>query len=1050
MKRINLFLLFTVLICKTATGFSQNVFEGHVLTKEGAWCWFADPRALHHENTDGTINSTYIGYIDVHGAIKATQYNNLTGAVNEVLIRSYFQPDDHDNPTFLILPDDRVMIFYSRHTDEKCFYYRITKNPGDITTLGDEKKIVTDHNTTYPSPFILSNDPDHIYLCWRGLNWHPTIGRLTLPDENDNTYFDWGPKQIVQSSGSRPYAKYMSNGLDKIYLTYTTGHPDNENPNFVYFNYINIPSSNASEITLTDVKGKELSTINNQIHNVNKTNAYVANNPDAIVDNAAYRNWTWQVSMDTNGYPVIAMVRINSNKTSHDYYYARWTGNQWQKVFLANGGGHFHQSPGLEMCYSGGMTIDNTNSNQIYCSVPITGVNGKVYEIIKYTVADNGEVTSEAITKNSKKNNARPYSISNGANINLVWMYGDYYDWIVSSSRPEGFPTEIHSDFELPTQPVELEKNLIMHEDFSSPIEGEVIKDGLLESNTLTNLEIIPENSSTEFTVSVSPYISADAYSGRICKIGDIVYGVKASTLKPYIKVGGDTYESTNVLGNSDVWKTENRGTGGQWYSPTKLKFFSLTITYKDGVLRSYINGLLDQSIEIQSLILGDVKVGGFIGSMTDCRVYDRELSSDEIKEISEQLTFDLEAYAFLDIEVPEFIYSDIVLQSEIFSGSPIKWVTTNSALITPSGIVNLPQTPTKVTLIASLGGLEKKFEVTVMPRNIEENKMLIYEFEASDVYTHNNIKYVKDKSGKGNDATLYGNAIINGTLDLSGNTNNGFSSNGYAQAPDGILDDLRSYSVAVKVNPKSLNNAPRIYDFGSDAGNSVFGRANVLTAGFKFNGGTTAMIDSSEPLLVSEETFLVFTFDAKTKLTKIFLDGRETASSTKIKNEPYMLVGNDRNYIGRTQWWDHSVALSNVDFCGTIDEFTLFNIALTEDEIMQLYSSSTSTNQVDSEMVEYRLSSTWIQRSENLFIYASDDNTAKNIRLDIIDSMGRIVQSHNPINFPYNFKSPKTSGWYIVRITSDYVNVQALKLIVAGFNFPTTLLFSKEINFFV
>ena len=37
-----------------------------VVTDEGAWCWFADPRALHYENETGSINATYIGYIDVY------------------------------------------------------------------------------------------------------------------------------------------------------------------------------------------------------------------------------------------------------------------------------------------------------------------------------------------------------------------------------------------------------------------------------------------------------------------------------------------------------------------------------------------------------------------------------------------------------------------------------------------------------------------------------------------------------------------------------------------------------------------------------------------------------------------------------------------------------------------------------------------------------------------------------------------------------------------------------------------------------------------------
>ena len=156
---------------------------GYQVAAEGAWCWFADPRALHYENKEGTINKTYIGYIDIHGNIKAMQYDFQKKEQEEVLIRSYFQPDDHNNPTFLVLPDERIMIFYSRHTDEPCFYYRVSRIPGDITTLGEEKRIETKNNTTYPSPFILSDDPEHIYLCWRGIGWHPTIAKLSLPDD---------------------------------------------------------------------------------------------------------------------------------------------------------------------------------------------------------------------------------------------------------------------------------------------------------------------------------------------------------------------------------------------------------------------------------------------------------------------------------------------------------------------------------------------------------------------------------------------------------------------------------------------------------------------------------------------------------------------------------------------------------------------------------------------------------------------------------------------------------------------------------------------------
>jgi hypothetical protein len=142
-KKLSFLLLLVLVDVSLALAQASVGNEGNLVSKEGAWCWFADPRALHYENETKTINSTYIGYIDVHGNIKGTQHNFLTGETNEVLIRSWFQPDDHNNPAFLVLPDERIMIFYSRHTDEACFYYRISQKPGDITSLGKEMKIVT-------------------------------------------------------------------------------------------------------------------------------------------------------------------------------------------------------------------------------------------------------------------------------------------------------------------------------------------------------------------------------------------------------------------------------------------------------------------------------------------------------------------------------------------------------------------------------------------------------------------------------------------------------------------------------------------------------------------------------------------------------------------------------------------------------------------------------------------------------------------------------------------------------------------------------------------
>ncbi|GGF82974.1 BNR repeat-containing family member [Wenyingzhuangia marina] len=590
-------------LVSTFTSFAQT--QPNTITEEGAWCWFADPRAVSYKNNSGTIDATYIGYIDVHGNIKATQINHLNNTTNEVLVRSYFQPDDHNNPTFLVLPDERVMIFYSRHTDEACFYYRVSKKPGDITSLGKEVRLETKNNTTYPSPFILSDDPEHIYLCWRGINWHPTIARLTIPDEKDNVKFDWGPYQMVKSlsgrGGVRPYAKYVSNGKDKIYMAYTATHPDNNSTNYIYFNYFDVNSK-----SLKNINGKMLSKVSDNTFDVDMSQEYKNNYPLTIVDDSNKRNWLWEVDIDQKGFPVIATVRINEDKSSHNYYHTKWNGKAWQQVFLTNAGGHFHQSPNIEKCYSGGMAIDKENSNIMYVSKPVKGKYGEVYELVKYQVSDTGEVMlEEQLTFDSEKGNSRPFMIKNNTSkLSLLWMYGDYYDWIVSKTRPEGYATGIRTFIEIPYKQSKTKKKLVK------------------KNKTLK-----------AFTITMELQMDDENYDGEILNSKYFSYGIaKNPSMKPYLKINGKKYISTNIFGSSDVWKQKNRSTSGDWYTPSKFDKVQITITYNKGRLITYINGLIDQVITVNSLTLKDLVFQNFKGKVVGCKVYKKAWSQQMIK----------------------------------------------------------------------------------------------------------------------------------------------------------------------------------------------------------------------------------------------------------------------------------------------------------------------------------------------------------------------------------------------------------------------------------
>ena len=915
MKTIKFFIT-SCLLCLAMTTAAQHTesFSGHVVADEGAWCWFADPRAIHYKSADGEIDASYIGYIDVHGAIKASQIDfkaDADGVQQDVLVRSRFQPDDHNNPTFLVLPDERIMIFYARHTDEPRFYYRISAKKGDITSLGEEHEIKVANNTTYPSPFILSDDPDHIYLCWRGINWHPTIAKLSLPDENDKVAIEWGPYQMVQSTGARPYAKYHSNGKDKIYMAYTTGHPDNEWPNWLYFNTINLNAKTGTDGSVTtnpqlaDLKGNVLSTIANGVFNVSKTESYKSAHPGTILDAPTnYRDWVWQIAIDDNENPVVAMVRISQDKNSHQYYYARWNGTSWKLTDLANGGGKFHPS-NTEYCYSGGMALDEANINDIYLSIPTANesTGTKVYEIWKYTLDEDGNVKAkEQVTKNSALNNVRPFVLPGSADskLHLTWMHGEYDYWLVRVGYPRGYPTGINTDYQLPTPALTT----------LAPVFEQVWNKKMTSTDT-ENIEI---GSSEQFTIMANWSIDHNSYGGTLLKMGDLEYALDKATMKPYIKIGDATYWSQNLLGTSDAWATQSSGTDGKWYL-TKLDVWNATFTYDGQTLTVYREGWIDQKFEIEGLKSSDITIGGFDGKLVSAKIYNGVLQQADIRAAIDSGLLDA-------VSLPSTACSDIVLPASIGS-KKLTWTSSHPDVLTPTGELFYPTEATDVTMTTSVGNMSKEFVVKVMPRDISQNLMLDFTFDGED-----------------EGLALRGNAKATGLLDLSANTATGFTTNGYAVAKEGILDSLRSFSVLLTIKADALDKAPRLFDFGSASGNSLFLRANPLSAGIKYNGGTTTMVNSSTTLQTGKEYRLAVTFNAATKKTTIYIDGKEDVSGTANQHEAYMLAkiaADTRNYIGRTQWWDTSYAADNVDFDGTIDNFRLYNTTLTRKEICEI-----------------------------------------------------------------------------------------------------------------
>lgn len=378
-------------------------------TRSGAWCWFQDPRAVY---ISGQRKRTYAGWVTKDGQLRVGAYDHVTGDTEEITIKEVWGVDDHGNNSFLVLPDNRIMIFYAQHGG-RALCSRTTSNPEDISKWDNEITISNTKRITYSHPLYLS-DEGLFYVFWRGESWKPTFSTST-----DGVVWT-APKILLQDidrekRNIRPYFKVVSDGKSAIHFAFTDGHPRNTPGNSIYYvKYKNATFYNAADAVVGTMSDLPIQHQNSDI-------VY-----DGKIDKV--RSWVWDIAVNEYGWPVIAFSRF-PDKTDHRYHYAYWNGSAWVDKELTSGGKWFPQTSFFkeekEPHYSGGIAIDHENPSIVYLSKQIDGV----FEIEKWITSDLGKHWSTyAITKYSKYNNIRPViprGHESGVD-SILWMNGNY------------------------------------------------------------------------------------------------------------------------------------------------------------------------------------------------------------------------------------------------------------------------------------------------------------------------------------------------------------------------------------------------------------------------------------------------------------------------------------------------------------------------------------------------------------------------------------------------------------------------------------------------
>lgn len=411
--------------------------QSQILSDDGAWCWFSDPRAIY---TGPDKSHIVTGWVDSKGSIFSASLDFRSGKIVKKELYHELEIDDHDNPAFLELEDGRILSQYTWHggtAKGMGVIQNIADGANDIESFGapfifkpyDEKLVekYIKQTYTYANPFRLKAEQNRLYSFGRWIGYKPNM--ITSTD-NGKTWS--APKIVVTSKqldvNNRPYAKYYSDGNSKIHMIFTDGHPNNEPLNSVYYCYY-------ENDTFWRADGSQICTVDQlPFYPEDASLVYLATA-------ATGKAWIFDIAIDKKGRPVVAYTRYPTNR-EHRYYYTVYDKGKWQDHFLVNSGPWFPEDEEgkkqREENYSGGMTLDPADPSTVYFSHRINGV----FELSKATTRNLGKTWKiSAITRNSVLNNVRPvvprYKGKSDPTV-LLWMqfrrymhYTDYDSEIV-------------------------------------------------------------------------------------------------------------------------------------------------------------------------------------------------------------------------------------------------------------------------------------------------------------------------------------------------------------------------------------------------------------------------------------------------------------------------------------------------------------------------------------------------------------------------------------------------------------------------------------------
>jgi hypothetical protein len=380
---------------------------GTRVSSDGAWTYFTEPRAVNH---DGEHRRTYVGWIDSRGQIVVASYDHRSRVRTRAVLQTGERVDDHNNPSLIVRPDGRVLVFYSTER-RRNLVYRVSRRPESVRAWRRPHRVPTNvrgrHGYTYPNPVWLAEEERPLFLFWRGGSFEPTYSTSA-----DGT--SWRrARRLVDGNGQRPYLVFDSNGHDRIDIAFSDGNPSELQTRIYYMRYRSRRLRRAGGSLITRMRDLPVQPSQADV-------VYAGRG-------GAPRAWAYDVGVGRDGRPVVLYATFPS-ASDHRYNYARWNGSRWVSHEITRAGPTIEKAKG-DANYAGGLVLDSRDPSVVYLSRQVGGV----YQVERWRTQDGGLTWHATPVTTGSRDNYRPVSVqgpSFGRSYDLFWMRGRYTGWL--------------------------------------------------------------------------------------------------------------------------------------------------------------------------------------------------------------------------------------------------------------------------------------------------------------------------------------------------------------------------------------------------------------------------------------------------------------------------------------------------------------------------------------------------------------------------------------------------------------------------------------------